>query len=1140
MSPTIHDASARLVPSRSRRPGSKASRVRAAGKLGRRSRTFRPSLQSELEPRTLLSAISADAYPLLNQRSTADQSQFYVYQNGDSGFNHGFPSGLFANSQATLAKIHIDTAAIDDSSSPDGTSTDPNALDQVRGTVFKMTVDPLTTGQYAGVNFEEPENWGVRRTKPGASFQGYDLQGATTLVLDVRSPTPGGIWVQFGVGGSDSQPYAKVTNYLYIPQSSTYQTLQIPLSTLHDPFTGAISPPDLSDVHIVFSVATNNLYDPQGGTLLMDNVRFNPVPTSQASSLSFPLSTATFGVLPQSQPPFPLDQVLSNVTTTYETSLTIIDLLDGGTAQDLANARALCDALVYALNHDNAGDTLPTVMVNGAAGIGLHNAYSSGDLALLNNQDASQGQLGQQGQVRLAGFSVPGQAGGTSAFYLVLDGATGGNNAFAMMALDRAYQTFGDSVYLDAARTIGLWIVGNLTDTSGTGYGGYFDGYPDEGAPKQLITGKSTENNADIAAAFMMLAQTEQQLGNTAESDQWTQWAYVAGDFVMAMFDPASGRFCAGTVPAGATSGPGIDPSGPQKGNDVINTFDFLDAQTFTTLALAGLPRYEDQIDWREPIEHAIDTFAKTISATTDGQTRTYQGFSLVATPTITTDDPDPADGIAWEFTGQVVVAMRLVDELYGQTTFETMANSYLAQIRQAQRFAPFGDGSGLVAATLNGENDQGPSQGGFAPVYQDLSTPFQEIPERVGLAATTWAIFADSATDPLGQPSLAPNAPVLTASTDTGISSSDDLTNRNNSSPQSVLQFQVGGIDPGATVAILADGVLIGAAVATGPSIVVTTNGTYVLTGGSHLITARQTAPGQSPSAISHALTIVIDTTPPRVTAVGQGLSPFDAGPVGSVDFSLSEPIDPSSLSLSSLSLTRDGQTVPLTAAVSVTPLSATTYQIQGLAPFTTTTGNYVLEVRADGLRDLAGNLGVGSNTATWFMSLTVQSVQPVFNRRGFVTSLVLNFNGPLDQSRAQTVANYGLTLSGPDRKFGTRDDRRVSLRSARYREQILSDSLGTRSTVTLTPAAPFRLSQPLQVRVNGQPPRGLRDTSGRLLDGDRNGLPGGNFVTVLGGTGSLVSASSATVVPTDTGAVDALLASGASVLVGRSRRRR
>ncbi len=236
---------------------------------------------------------------------------------------------------------------------------------------------------------------------------------------------------------------------------------------------------------------------------------------------------------------------------------------------------------------------------------------------------------------------------------------------------------------------------------------------------------------------------------------------------------------------------------------------------------------------------------------------------------------------------------------------------------------------------------------------------------------------------------------------------------------------------------------------------------------------------------------------------------------------------------------MSRDGQSVPLTSAVSVTPLSATSYQIQGLDSFTTTTGNYVLEVRADGLRDLAGNLGVGSSTATWFVSLTVQSVQPVYSRRGLVTSLVLSFNGPLDKSRAQGVAKFGLALSGRDRKFGTRDDRRVSLRSARYRTQVLSDSLGTRSTVTLTSVAPFRLSQPLQVRVNGQPPRGLRDTSGRWLDGDRNGLPGGNFVTVLGGVGGLLASAHASSVPMEPGAVDALPATGATGPRGRARRR-
>jgi hypothetical protein len=60
-----------------------------------------------------------------------------------------------------------------------------------------------------------------------------------------------------------------------------------------------------------------------------------------------------------------------------------------------------------------------------------------------------------------------------------------------------------------------------LVDYAGTGYGGYYLGYPDEGKPKELIKGKSVENNADIFAAFRRLAAIERQLGHQAEADKW-------------------------------------------------------------------------------------------------------------------------------------------------------------------------------------------------------------------------------------------------------------------------------------------------------------------------------------------------------------------------------------------------------------------------------------------------------------------------------------------------------------------------------------------------------------------------------------------------------------------------------------------
>ena len=113
---------------------------------------------------------------LLVARSSADQQVFYVYQDADSGFNHAFPSGKFASNNTdptVLAKMHINSAAVDDPSSSSGTTADPTRMDQAHGTVMQLVFDPLALGEFVGVNLEEPENWGV--TQAGV---GYDLRGA--------------------------------------------------------------------------------------------------------------------------------------------------------------------------------------------------------------------------------------------------------------------------------------------------------------------------------------------------------------------------------------------------------------------------------------------------------------------------------------------------------------------------------------------------------------------------------------------------------------------------------------------------------------------------------------------------------------------------------------------------------------------------------------------------------------------------------------------------------------------------------------------------------------------------------------------------------------------------------------------------
>ncbi len=644
--------------------------------------------------------ISTPAYGLINTRTAADQGSFYVYLDQDSGFNHGFPSGFMGTDQATIT---LNSGCIDSSSSSTGCTSDPTVLDRVHGTVMSVSFAAQPSGNFAGLALEEPQKWLALQYG-----NGYNLTGATSVSFNVRSPN--GAQVQFGVAGCTT-PFTP-------PISSTWTAMTLSLNT-----SSLSCNPALSNVHLLFEVLTNDVHDPAGATVLLDNIQFNPVPTVQAAALSFPLANQTFGVVPQQASPFPSDQILKNTSTIYESALAEYILLARAAPQDLQDAQLIANTFDYALHHESHGDPIPA-----AAGgyTGLHNGYENGDIGLYNNQPPPL--LGQAGDIRLAGFTDTSLCS-PSGYCAVLDGASGGNNAFAIIALLDAYRQFGNVSYLNDALTIGNWIIGNLTDTTGTGYGGYYVGYGDEGIPppKPLETGKSTENNADIFAALTALANIVSQLGNASAAASWTTAANVAGDFVMQMYDPVHGRFNVGTSPVGTPASPGTCPTGTVKGGDVINVCDFLDSNTFTTLAMAGAPRYRYQIDWRQPIQYVLNTFAQTVTAA--GQT--YSGFDIVPTP------DSGANGIAWEFTGQTVEAMNYVDALYYVTTFQAQANFYLGQIALAQSSAPFGDGLGIVASTLQGGDT-------LTPLNQCLSTPYQCIAERVGLAATSWGILAE------------------------------------------------------------------------------------------------------------------------------------------------------------------------------------------------------------------------------------------------------------------------------------------------------------------------------------------------------------------------------------------------------------
>jgi uncharacterized repeat protein (TIGR01451 family) len=110
----------------------------------------------------------------------------------------------------------------------------------------------------------------------------------------------------------------------------------------------------------------------------------------------------------------------------------------------------------------------------------------------------------------------------------------------------------------------------------------------------------------------------------------------------------------------------------------------------------------------------------------------------------------------------------------------------------------------------------------------------------------------------------------------------------------------------------------------------------------------------------------------------------------------------------------------------------------------------------------------------------------------RSGITGIVLTFSEALDADLAEAPGNYGLRSAGRDGVVGTADDSTVALSAIRYD--------AGRRTVTLTPQRPLKLGVFYRITVNGTGAPGLTDTSGNVLDGDRNGLPDGIYESQIG----------------------------------------
>jgi hypothetical protein len=112
------------------------------------------------------------------------------------------------------------------------------------------------------------------------------------------------------------------------------------------------------------------------------------------------------------------------------------------------------------------------------------------------------------------------------------------------------------------------------------------------------------------------------------------------------------------------------------------------------------------------------------------------------------------------------------------------------------------------------------------------------------------------------------------------------------------------------------------------------------------------------------------------------------------------------------------------------------------------------------------------------------VTSVQLLGSHRQ-ARRLVLTFDRPLDPGRAQDLHNYEL-LALPG-----------SGRAPRIKTTVYDAAA---QTVTLIPVHRLNLHKRFQLTVVGTGPSGVTDVSGNLLDGQKTGHAGSDFVTVVG----------------------------------------
>ena len=200
-------------------------------------------------------------------------------------------------------------------------------------------------------------------------------------------------------------------------------------------------------------------------------------------------------------------------------------------------------------------------------------------------------------------------------------------------------------------------------------------------------------------------------------------------------------------------------------------------------------------------------------------------------------------------------------------------------------------------------------------------------------------------------------------------------------------------------------------------------------------------------------------------------------------------------SLQLASLGVYYDGNAHTVTAATNPSSLNySLTYTLNGVAVAAPTAiGTYVATATINDANYQGTATSqvvivpyVNPTPVPVLGPVSLQSLQYTTNKHKAITTITLNFKGPLNSSSATNVGNYRLAVAGIGGNYDGRFATTYKVKSATYN--------ATNDSVTLTIAKPFVLKKALQVRVYGSPGHGLLDGLNRLIDGKHAGVFGGD----------------------------------------------